>query len=226
MIKAAAAFTSVAVNVPQYLLYLLSQAKNMGVTVLQCHVPYENGLTGAVGFIKTKLGSRQIDCIVNATGLGAAKFCNDKSMYPIRGQTVLVKGEAQAIRTRVGEDYIAYCIPRPGSGTTILGGTKDAGVWDEMVDDETTGRILERCKCIVPELLTGADGGFEVVSVQVGLRPARRGGARMEKEIVGGKRIVHAYGHSGAGYQNSIGAANKVVRLVNESVGAASRPHL
>jgi hypothetical protein len=144
-------------------------------------------------------------------------------MYPIRGQTVLVKGEAASTRTREGDGYTAYCIPRPGSGTTILGGTKEKGNWSEEIDAETTGKILERNRHLVPELLTREDGGFEVVSVQCGLRPGRRGGPRMEKEVVGGRRVVHAYGHASGGYQNSIGSARMVVGLVNESFAPGDR---
>ena len=33
---------------------------------------------------------------------------------------------------------------------------------------------------------------------------------------------MHSYGHAGAGYQNSVGSARKVVRLVGESVEAAA----
>lgn len=245
-IAAGCAFTAVAVNVPQYLLYLLSQAKSLGAQILQQRIPTEQGLAAALAFVEKAIQQQQpgaqassapeIACFVNATGLGAARLCADKAMFPIRGQTVLVRGEAEAIRTRVGADYLAYCIPRPGSGTTILGGTREEGVWDESVDSETTVRILRDCRVLAPELLvsTGVKEEFEVVSVQVGLRPARSGGARMEVERVENVLVVHAYGHAGAGYaaagcaavlemclqvhryQNSIGAANKTVRLVRE----------
>ena len=57
----------------------------------------------------------------------------DEDVYPVRGQTVLVKGEAQAVRTRLGGKEggtgVAYVIPRAGSGTTVLGGTREMGVW-------------------------------------------------------------------------------------------------
>lgn len=133
---------------------------------------------------------------------------------------MLVKGEARSTITRVGDGYRAYCIPRPGSGTTILGGTKEEGVWDETPDARVTEQILRLNALQVPELLTGVDGGFEVVSVQCGLRPARRGGPRVEREKVGDWEVVHAYGHAGAGYQNSVGSARLVLELVGEGVGA------
>lgn len=69
-----------------------------------------------------------------------------------------------------------------------------------------TTLILDRCRPIAPELLD-ADGKFEVLSVQVGLRPSRHGGPRMEVEMldeeeIGSKApifVCHNYGHHSAG---------------------------
>ena len=48
------------------------------------------------------------------------------------------------------------------------------------------------------------------------LRPYRKGGARVEIEYLDsdGIAVIHAYGHAGAGYQNSIGTANKVLNIL------------
>ena len=52
---------------------------------------------------------------------------------------------------------------------------------------------------LAPELLD-RDGHFEVLSDQVGLRPSRKDGPRVEIDVlVGGVAVVHSYGHSGAG---------------------------
>ena len=52
---------------------------------------------------------------------------------------------------------------------------------------------------MAPELFA-QDGLFEVLSVQCGLRPAREGGPRVELEVVDGMyKVVHSYGHAGAG---------------------------
>ncbi|TKA61325.1 hypothetical protein B0A55_11330 [Friedmanniomyces simplex] len=223
-IKEAVVYRAVAVNVSQYLLYLQERARKAGAVVIKARLPVEQGLQNALqaaeGEAMSK-GRSKADCFVNATGLGAAKLCGYEAMYPIRGQTVLVKGEAETIFTRSGVDYGAYCIPRPGSGSTILGGTKEKDVWSETPDPRVTEQILKHAALNIPELMTGSDGGFEVVSVQCGLRPGRQGGARVEREVVGGKRIVHAYGHAGGGYQNSIGSARLTVRLVDESLACA-----
>jgi D-amino-acid oxidase len=163
--------------------------------------------------------SQKLDAVVLATGLSSKNFLPEEEaekLYPIRGQTVLVKGEAPKAVTHVfSSKEISYVVPRPGSGTTILGGCKQAGNWDEKEDSHLTERILDKAKVLVPELL-GADGEFEVLSVQVGRRPGRRGGPRVEieKERINAVKVVHAYGHSGAGYQNSIGSAGKVVKLL------------
>lgn len=82
-----------------------------------------------------------------------------------------------------------------------------------------TKKILENTKEWAPELLTGRDGGFEVLSSQVGLRPGREGGARVEVERVEEFVVCHAYGHASGGYQNSVGSARKVVRLIDEVFG-------
>lgn len=93
------------------------------------------------------------------------------------------------------------------------------GSWEKEIDEELSARILRRVAewKLAEELRTGDDGGFEVLSTQVGFRPGRKGGPRVEIEVGGkveGVWVVHAYGHGGAGYQNSVGSAEKVVRLV------------
>ena len=87
-----------------------------------------------------------------------------------------------------------------------------------------TKEILEAAKAWAPELLNWK-GEFEVLSEQVGLRPGRKGGARVEiEELEAGELVVcHAYGHAGAGYQNSIGSAQKVVRLLGEFFGESTK---
>jgi hypothetical protein len=152
-------------------------------------------------------------------------------LYPIRGQTVLVKGEAERSRTYVGfagDEDIAYVVPRPGSGTTIIGGCKQVGNWEEGVDEGLNERILEMTvrEGMAEGLRTGKDGGFEVVSYQVGWRPGRKGGPRVELEGNDGGKVegiwlVHTYGHAGGGYQASVGSAERVVEILWACGGAS-----
>ena len=109
-----------------------------------------------------------------------------------------------------------YVIPRPGSGTTILGGTREVGVWSTDVSEGTTKVIPEDCRTLAAELLD-EKGEFEVLGVQCGLPPGRNGGARVESELVGGMwPVVHSNRHAGAGYQNAVNSARKVVRLLEK----------
>lgn len=122
-----------------------------------------------------------------------------------------------------------YVIPR-GDGTVVCGGTRIVDDWDGTPRQETTKRILGRCLELVPQLVDPKKGtgltkprieDLDVVEVNVGLRPARRGGVRLEraKEDVEGVKIVYNYGYGGAGYQASWGAALEAKRLVEEALG-------
>ncbi|KAF2100780.1 nucleotide-binding domain-containing protein [Rhizodiscina lignyota] len=223
-IHAAATFQSVMINVPQYLKYLLQRATSLGANLIRAALPTDGGLSAALTFAETLLPPhlKTVDVWVNATGLGAGRLVPDEKMFPIRGQTIIVKGEAQRITTvedkNPANPNVTYILPRPGGGRSVLGGTKQANNWQGTPDEETTKEIIERAKKWAPELLTGKDGGFEVLDVCVGFRPGRTGGVRVEIEKLGDKTVCHAYGHAGAGYQNSIGSAQKVVRLIRDSI--------
>ena len=101
--------------------------------MVKARLPTEQGFAGALRAASELLeggeenSGVEVDVWVNATGLSAKWVCGDEKTYPIKGQTVLVKGEAKGARTWVDGDR--YVIPRPGSGTTILGGTREVGNW-------------------------------------------------------------------------------------------------
>jgi D-amino-acid oxidase len=239
-------FTSIMINTPVYLQYLFDTAVKLGATTIHEALPKSSTLEGTLRYATDVIRYRnchpssmtafsppesKIDAFVNATGLGARTIVPDEAVHPIRGQTVTVKGEAKRITTidsnptssdrrslGPSEPNITYVLPRPHSGTTILGGTKQAGNWNTTPDSKTTRRILENAKKWAPELLN-AKREFDVVSVQVGLRPGRMGGARVELEELGGFVVCHSYGHAGAGYQNSVGSARKVVKLLHKHFG-------
>ncbi|SPO39807.1 related to D-amino acid oxidase [Pseudozyma flocculosa] len=110
-----------------------------------------------------------------------------------------------------------YTIPR-GDGTVVCGGTRLVDDWDAAVRPETTRAILQRCLRVCPQLarpdrtlphLHGAKvEDVEVLGVNVGLRPARKGGVRLERGAdVDGTKVVYNYGYGGWGYQASWGAA-------------------
>ncbi|TIA87563.1 hypothetical protein E3P81_03899 [Wallemia ichthyophaga] len=218
-----AAFTSVSLSAPDYLQHLYKTAVQLGVGFIRksfnsIHEPFQ----GAHG-IPTA------DLVVNATGLGARKLdgCNDPQVMPIRGQTVVVdapnvKECVMALDSSYSSES-AYIIPRP-NGQAILGGCFQVGNWDTEVDIDMGQRILERCFELNKNLSpTGKFEDIKVVRHNVGLRPAREGGARLEFELLEdpqgfdeGHPVVHAYGIGPAGYQCSWGMARDVFNLVDE----------
>jgi D-amino-acid oxidase len=100
-----------------------------------------------------------------------------------------------------------YVVPR--SRDIVVGGTDDEGEWDRRPDPDTAKLILERAVELVPELAAA-----KVVGHKVGLRPARPQ-VRVEREEMGNSRVVHCYGHGGAGVTLSWGCADEVVGLVD-----------
>ncbi|MCJ1402428.1 hypothetical protein MMC11_005648 [Xylographa trunciseda] len=195
-------FSAFAINVPRYLAYLLSCVENLGGRLCRARLSTESGIEAALKQARIMVGGPSIHAYVNASGIGARQFARDEAVEPIRGQTLLVKGEANGIATRLGKSKndIRIVIPRPGAGSSIIGVTKEPGIWDTSVSEDSKQKILQGCKELAPELL-GKDGEFELLGVQVGLRPARRGGPRVAAEVLhGGEFVIHEYGHSGAGF--------------------------
>lgn len=229
-IKLGTAYISLTFNPEKHIRYLLNRVLACGGRTVQATLPTENGISGALEEASrlaspTDKEERKEDIIfINATGIGAHTFVPDPNVQPIRGQTLLISGEASRISTHLlfsdgddpsSDEKIAYIVPRKGTGTTVIGGTKEVGNWKTEPDEGVSKEILERAKVLAPELVDKGSGEMEVLKVQVGLRPGRKGGVRVESEVLGGGvRVVHAYGHAGAGFQNSVGCARKVVRLV------------
>ncbi|OKL63835.1 hypothetical protein UA08_00773 [Talaromyces atroroseus] len=157
------------------------------------------------------------DILINATALGARHLADvaDKHMVQVRGQTVLARTGYNKIFMRHGKDY-TYVIPRL-DGTAILGGIKQYGQADPELDDNITKDILRRVHENLPEYFPDPKpSGFDVIQYNVGIRPDRPRGVRVEKEVKDGEKIVHAYGTGGGGYVFSWGVAKEVSKLVDD----------
>lgn len=148
----------------------------------------------------------------------------DKKIFPARGQTVLVRNEADKMMdvsgTDDGDGEACYVMTRAAGGGTILGGCYQKGNWDAQVDPNLAVRIMKRAVKLCPAL-TGGKGieHLDIVRHGVGLRPVREGGPRIERERIDGVWVVHNYGAGGAGYQSSYGCAQAAVRLVRGAPG-------
>ncbi|GAA0798194.1 FAD-dependent oxidoreductase [Spirilliplanes yamanashiensis] len=144
--------------------------------------------------------------VVNATGLAARELCGDAAVHPARGRVVLVANPGIDVSVRAEGDPVTYVHPR--ARDVVLGGTYEPGEWDVRPDPAVSAAIVRRCVALVPEL-----AGAPVLAERTGLRPVRTGGPRVERETAGGTRVVHAYGHGGAGMTLSWGCADTVADL-------------
>jgi glycine/D-amino acid oxidase-like deaminating enzyme len=170
---------------------------------------------------------QKANLVVNCTGLSSKKLGGvlDDKLYPIRGQIVVVRNDPGPMLatsgTDDGEDEVLYIMTRAAGGGTILGGSYQKNQWDPLPDLNLASRIMKRAVAAHPGLVKEGEGieGLDIIRHGVGLRPAREGGPRIERERVEGVDVVHNYGHGGFGYQASFGCAGSAVKLVNEILG-------
>jgi D-amino-acid oxidase len=160
---------------------------------------------GTVGGLDEALG--QAPLVVNCTGLGAREVAGDRALVPVRGQVVYVEqaGIGEWLLDQRDPEDLLYVVPRERD--VVLGGTAQVGDEDARADAATAAAIRERCVAAMPGLARA-----RVLGGAVGLRPVRAE-VRLEAEDRPGGRIVHCYGHGGAGVTLAWGCAEEVVAL-------------
>ena len=164
--------------------------------------------------------------IVNCTGLGAAKLAED-DVRPLRGALVRVRNDGRASprieqahcvshRAEGGEDGFVFILPR-GDDMLVLGGIAELGECDvdiNLSNHQPVRAMLRRCVELLPALRDAEIDAIE--PVRVGLRPFRPRSVRLEHEL--DSRIIHNYGHGGAGVTFSWGSALEAAELAGSLV--------
>ncbi|KAF9226405.1 nucleotide-binding domain-containing protein [Gyrodon lividus] len=226
-------FTTFTLNTPVYLNWLFARFLAGGGTIKRMPLQHISQ-----AFHSTQHPAAIIAC----PGIGARFLggIEDKDVYPIRGQTILLRAPwVKYGRTLSGADgsYV-YLMPRC-TGDVLIGGIKVANDWYPVPRAEDREDILTRAFALSADLAppsiratrepTIDDLRALIVDEGCGLRPARKGGIRLEVEWIGrgtggeqqqGEKIpvVYNYGHSGMGFQSSWGSASIVLGLLEDAL--------
>ncbi|RIB16659.1 hypothetical protein C2G38_1969910 [Gigaspora rosea] len=208
-------YTTITINGPKYIRWLLKQFTIAGGKIKKVRLSHIN-----------ESFDDDVDIVVNCTGIGARTFggVQDSTVFPTRGQTVTVW--APHIKTscfRSKFNCITYIIPRE-DGEVVLGGTYEENNLNEKPNLKTTESIIQRCRELCPEL-TSSKGAhaLKILSYEVGLRPSRIDGIRLEieeKKNSKGKDIIicHNYGHHSYGYSSSWGSCLEAFELIEAAI--------
>ena len=181
-------FTAPVVDMPVYLRWMRTRLEQLGGTVTRMSLG---------GLPPTD------DVVVDCAGLGARLLASDPTVRPVRGQVVVLEG-VEVDGWWLDGSGPTYVVPRLDQ--VVVGGTEEDGEWSRTPSPETATDVLRRATRLVPQLARG-----RVVRHRVGLRPVR---PTIRLETQG--RVVHCYGHGGAGVTLSWGCADEVAALVEE----------
>lgn len=146
------------------------------------------------------------DRIVNCAGVGARTLVGDTSLVAGLGQTLVVEAGSLDPNVMLSDDgdpsQLFYVIPRRGE--FVLGGCAIA--IDDLVPPPADPRLSQ---AILDRARQRAFAPGRPLYERTGLRP-NRPEVRLERE----GRVVHNYGHGGAGYTLSWGCAEEVATLI------------
>lgn len=214
-------FDSYTISTTYYLIYLLSQARKLGIHI-QRHTL--KALKDAETF-KLENGS-VADLIINCTGLlyNFLSDCHDSKLKPVRGHVIVLENnlpyqvtfEQPYLPKDAKDGEFLMLFPRPEGGA-ILGGIYDKNFlnYDTSIDNNYVKRLLEKARTYLPDLLKDAHhpNKLKIAKHVIGFRPERQGGARIGVDP-SNPLVVHNYGNGNSGYIESWGCAKSTAELV------------
>jgi D-amino-acid oxidase len=181
--------TAPVVDMPRYLRWLVARVEALGGTLTRLNLS------------RLPEPSDPDEVVVNCSGIGARLLGADRTVTPVAGQVVVVE-QVGLERFALDPAGPTYVVPR--TEEIVLGGTDDEGEWSRTPSPEVAAGIVRRAAALVPEVAAA-----RVLRHKVGLRPGRT-----EVRLERAGRVVHCYGHGGAGVTLSWGCAEDVAALV------------
>jgi len=221
-------FTTLTLDTPAYMDWLLARYLSGGGITKRANLQHISQVLD---------NTMNPAAIIACPGIGARFLggIEDKDVYPVRGQTILLRAPwIKYGRTLSGADgsYV-YMMPRC-TGDVIVGGIKVANDWYPVPRATDRTYILTHVLALCPDLVppsvranrepTVEDLEALIVDEGCGLRPARMGGIRLEVGSLEreGERenipVVYNYGHSGMGFQSSWGSASFALALLEGAI--------
>ena len=174
------------------------------------YLPYLRRRAGAITY-GVKLErledvARDFDTIINCTGFDARALVEDETeLEAHRGQVAIVERVDLPFAFVCDEAPLTYVIPRRDD--CVLGGCNDDSESSD-IDDVMAACIVDECSRVLNVPLKPKHS-------RAGRRPFRKSGPRIEAGLLrDGRRVIHNYGHGGAGFSLSWGCAHHVAELV------------
>jgi D-amino-acid oxidase len=189
-------YTIPLIDMPTYLGYLTKRLDDAGVEL-------ESGTVTSFG----ELAGRA-EILVNCTGMASRSLVPDPSIYPIRGQLVVMDnpGVDEFFQDDTHGGDMTYILPH--GNRVVLGGCATEHSEHPLPVRAIAEAIIERCIAIEPKLRAA-----RFIEDLVGFRPTRSR-IRVERVELDGVPLIHNYGHGGSGVTVSWGCAQEVRRLI------------
>jgi|AntRauTorckE5430_2_1112549.scaffolds.fasta_scaffold05787_3 D-amino-acid oxidase len=166
------------------------------------------------------------DALVNCTGLGSSKLCNDDTL--IGGRGILLHYERNCARN-IDDDSMehdaailtedgpwgsstnpVYIIPR--GDVNVVGGTYYEGGTETTLTDDERKRLVQNASILGIDTTAASP-----VGEWAGFRPVRKT-AKMEIDeelsVKSGVKVLHSYGYGGSGWTVYTGVAKDSVKML------------
>lgn len=185
-----------------YLPWLMEQFKANGGVVVRRKVTSLNELTS-------------FDIVINCSGIGSLDLTHDSTLYPVRGEGVIVRAPWIHQFIIVWErglhpGHMTYIFPK--THNVYVGGTAIPNSMSSERNPEAKDTILHHATRFLPSLVKA-----EVVEHVIGIRPARSVVRfEVEKSLGSDLVVIHCYGHGGKGLNMHWGSALDVGRMVEQ----------